>query len=416
MSGEHRARTAEHITDKNKKEISKQQQQLVGLQRQVQSIASEVHRYHSVSKINILSEVKKLGDISSKMNVEDYLNRLEMYHVASSYLKMDMDPNLFVYVTPYRRELLSENIKTLLKAKHNVQGLDIPAEPLSANLSHVEYLQEWYKAIQEAEKEQNSNYAFAIMRRIHMKGANILPIDLVNLLNYEVVFKYNEERNRIQRVESGFEKQQGNIETLKSQFKLWTKNLHLLFIIMKYTFGISKENNVKKCIQGQGLGDKDNKAEFRQRAAAFVMNTPDEDLQHLIEQDDKMGLSWVGVPGVYSDNTTVFDEKEKFKLQRAIETTLMRVSTEKNAHKDRIQLSKHSWKDCGIRIVYPDTWIKVNEVTYQPNVDKNTAIYKLAMREEMKSTEQTKEFIRYCRTLSPSFPDYYADKPRSLRL
>lgn len=430
----------------------KQQQQFASLQKQVQSIASEVHRYHSISRINILSEVKKLGVISGEMNVEAYLNRLEMYHVASTYLKMNMDPNLFVYVTPARRELLSTKRKQLLEAKHHVQGLDIPNEPLYANPLHVKYMQEWYKAMQEVKECQNLNYAFAGMRRMHMKGANTLPIDLANLLNHEVILHYNNERNRIQRVESGFEKQQENIEKLKSQFKLWTTNLHLLFIIMKYTFGISKANNVKKCIQGQGLGD-DNKAEFRKRAANFVMNTPDKDLEHLIEQDDDMGLYWVAVPGTHSENTGVFDEKEKFKLKRALETNMEQkrkreeteqhqstsntnesdlhnsvttssyfggVGTEihRRVHglKNQINLSKDDWKDCGIRIVYPDTCITVGEVPFKPFINKDTAIYELAMREEMTSSAQTKEFIMYCRGLNPSFPNYYADKPRNLRV
>lgn len=413
MSKEHGAHPAGQITDKSKMEISKQQQQFAALQKQIQSIALQVHRYDSISRINILKRVKDLGSMSGYTTPADYVTRSEIYRVASSYLTMNMDMNLFVYVTPEKRKLLKTKIETLREKKREVQKLHLEDNILT--VQHSKVMNAWHKAIEELEQSQSSIYSFASMRRIHMRGANTLPIDLVNLLDHEVIFKYNNERNRIQRVESGFEEQKEKIEELKSQFKLWTTNLHLLFIIMKYTFGISKETNVKKCIQGQGLGKGDNKAEFRKRAAAFVMNTSDKDLENLIEQDDKMGLSWVAVPGVHSNNTRVFDEKEKFKLQRVLETTLKQVGTETHAREDAINLSKHAWKDCGIRIVYPDTRITVDEVTFKPNINQDMAIYKLAMRDEMTSTEQTKDFIMYCRALNPSFPDYYADKPRSLR-
>lgn len=443
--------------------LKKQKDQIVGLQTQIQSIALEVHRLHNVSKMDILSKIREVSAEKKQLNVDQYLYRMNMYRVASSYLMMHMDPNLFVYVTPQRRELLKDSKKSLLVAKHEIQKLDIPSDTqskkrneseipsdaqsekrkeskvLSDTSDHVKALDTWYIAIQEAEKCQNLNYAFASRRRMQMKGANILPIDLVNLLPHEDILDYNTRRNTIQRTE--YELATDEIEeitNLNDLFNKWTTNLNLLFLIMKYTFGISKTINVQKCIQGAGLGDEKDaggtliKETLCKHEAKFIIHECDEGLIGLITDDASMGLYWIEDKTTTVENTTVLDEKEKLKLHRALEVRFPRKNTWTQIRE--IELPKDAWKDCGIRIVYPNTYIKVKDIIFKPKVDHRSAIFHIAARTNGEKTKQvngkkadsqeeiplveaefsenTKQFLQYCRGIK--FRDYLVDKPPTL--
>lgn len=426
--------------------IKQQKDQINGLQTQIQSIALEVHRLHNVSKLDILSKIREVSAEENPLNVDQYLYRMNMYRVASSYLMMPMDPNLFVYVTPNRRELLKDSKKNLLTAKHTIQKLNIPSDTqsgekkeskgLSNTSDHVKALKTWYIAIQEAEKCQNSNYVFASRRRMQMKGVNILPIDLVNLLPHNVILDYNTRRNTLQRTES--EPDIGDINRLKPLFEKWTRNLNLLFLIMKYTFGISKTTNVQKCIQGAGHGGKKDtdgtliKETLRKHEAKFITDECDEVLLGLIADDASMGLHWIEDKTIKMENTPVFDEKEKFKLHRALEARCPGRTAWIQQRK--ITLSPDEWKDCGIRIVYPNTCIKVKDSIFKPEVDHKSAIFHITARTNGEKTKQandkkagsqeeiplveaefnenTKIFLRYCRGIG--FPDYLADKPPTL--
>lgn len=391
------------VTDTTKKEFIRDQQQIVSLQKQIQYIALQVHRLHHVSKMDILDQVR---DFKMAVNVKDYSSMLDKYRVASSYLMMQMEPKLFVYVSKKRRTSLVNSKQELRSAKHDIGELDSVTDKLTG--PHLNGMKKWHAAMQKVEKCENSNYEFASRRRIQMKGAETLSTELANLLDYKTKSGYNNARNELQRKEDEFDTGDKNqIQTLKAQLDTWRDNLQLLFLSMKYTRHMSKTNNIQKAIHGKGLSDEERKA-YHTAQSTFIMSVCDEHLLHLIEEDALMGQSWIKDPSASNENTPNLDEIEKSKIHKALLAQLPEKQSGEGQDKTprEITLTEDAWKECGIRILYPDTKIKVEGGIFTPK--GAVTISQMVMRKDDDFQEPTKKLLNYYRSLH--FSSYLSDK------
>lgn len=383
------------LADTTTKGFIGDQRQIVTLQKQMQYIALQVHRLHHVSKMDILNKVRELkaessqlhkeqgdsGELSEEGNsdqvppkgidVKDYLSMLDKYRVASSYLMMQMEPKLFVYVSPKRRNLLKGSKEELRKSKHSVGQLDIVTDKVTS--THLSRMTRWYHAIRTVEKCENSNYAFATRRRIQMKGAETLSIELANLLDYETKSRYNDARNELQRKEDEFNKaDKEKIQTLTTQLDNWRKNLHLLFLCMKYTRHMSKTKNIQKALHGKGkdITDQERK-EYRTAKSEFIMSNPDKYLLPLIDEDAVMGQLWIKDPSARNEDAEYLNDKEKSKIRNALLANLPKIQSGESGDKNpqEITLTNEQWKACEIQSLNPNIRIGVNNKIYKPKSD-----------------------------------------------
>ncbi len=387
------------VADTTKNEVWKNKDQIVSVQEHLQYISSQVHRLHEISKMEVLD---KFRAYQKPTTASSFSSMTDKYRVASSYLNMQMDSKLFVFLPQSRRTILSELKKKVRDARDEIQKLspltDQKLSPLTENrvpADHTKALEEWHTAIYNAEIYEKSNYKFATRRRAQMKGAEPLSTELANFLDFATKSNYNKQRNEIQHKEG--ELQEGDKTTIKelaTQLTKWRTNLELLFLTTKYARHISKTNNIQKAVHGKVEGiTVEDKKKYHDAQSKFIMGDVDEHLLPLKTEDKGMGLTWAKTPDAGTENLHNYNEKEISKIRQSLQDQFMR----QGVGAEEIILTRDKWAECAPKLFYHDTTIMVGGDAYTP---KNTAtVSQIVQGNDANFQQSTKDLLEYIMTI-----------------
>ena len=379
------------VADTTKNEVGKNKDQIVSVQEHLQYISSKVHRLHEISKMEVLDKFRVYQEPTT---ASSFSSMTDKYRVASSYLNMQMDSKLFVFLPDSRRIIFSDLKKKVRDARDEIQELSPVTDIVSAD--HTKALKKWHTAICNAEMYEKSNYKFATRRRAQMKGAEPLSTELANFLDFTTKSNYNKQRNEIQHKEGEFlqEGDKERIKELATQLTKWRTNLELLFLTTKYACHISKTNNIQKALHGK-VEDMtaEHKKEYHDAQSKFIMGDVDEHLLPLKTEDKEMGLTWAKIPDARTENLHNYNEKEISKIRQLLQDQFMR----QGVGAEEIILTRNKWAECAPKLFYHDTTIIVGGDAYTP---KNTAtVSQIVQGTDANFQQSTKDLLQSIMTI-----------------